>query len=88
MDEKIKLIEKYYREIKNHRVEIANKKVLKAKAKVGAWTEAEGTAKQKEDYVKSAISEIEKDIDLLEAYIEFAYNMINIFTYELELSDE
>ena len=86
--DKIKQIEEYYSQIKDNRIEIADKKVSKANGKVDAWLEAEGTAKQKEDYVKASVSLIQKEIDLCEADIEFAYNMIGVLTYQMELSDE
>lgn len=86
--DKIKQIEEYYSQIKDNRIEIADKKVLKADKKVDAWLEADGTAKQKEDYVKASVSLIQKEIDLCEADIEFAYNMIGVLTYQMELSDE
>lgn len=88
MDEKIMEIKEYYVSIHENRIEIANNKALIAMEKTDAWLEAEGTAKQKEDFVKSKVAGYQKDIDLLEASIEYAYNMIGVLTYQLEMSDE
>lgn len=88
MDQKIAQIKEYYTSIHENRIEIANNKALIAMTKPDAWAESDGTAKQKEDYVKSKIALYQKDNDLLEASIEYAYNMIGVLTYQLEMSDE
>ena len=88
MDQKIAQIKEYYISIQENRIEIANNKALIAMTKPDAWLESDGTAKQKEDYVKSKVAGYQKDIDLLEASIEYAYNMIGVLTYQLEMSDE
>ena len=88
MDQKIAEIKEYYISIHENRIEIANNKALIAMEKPEHWTNASGTAKEKEDYVKSKIAHFQKDIDLLEASIEYAYNMIGVLTYQLEMSDE
>lgn len=88
--DKIKEMKEYYTSIHENRIEIANAEVLIAEAKTKAWEDASSIklAKEKEDYVKSQIADYKKDIALCEASIEFAYNMINILAYQLELCDE
>lgn len=90
MDKKIKQIEEYYTSIQENRIEIANNKALIATNKTKAWEDASGIklAKEKEDFVKSRVADLERDIRLCEASIEYAYNMVGVLTYQLELSDE
>ena len=88
MDDKIKQIKEYYTSIQDNRIEIANNKALIALDKPKHWEEATGVADQKKDYVKSKVADKQKDIDLCEASIEFAYNMINVLMYQLEFCDE
>ena len=88
--DKINQIKEYYTSIHENRIEIANHKVLIATTKVKAWEDASDIklAKEKEDYVKSKIADLKKDIALCEASIEYAYNMVGVLTYQLEMSDE
>ena len=90
MDKRIEKIKEYYTSIHENRVEIANNKALIAVNKTQAWEDASGIklAKEKEDFVKSKIADLNKDIDLCEASIEYAYNMVSVLTYQMELSDE
>lgn len=89
MDE-IEQIKEYYTSIQDNRIEIANNRALIATNKTKAWEDANSIklAKEKEDFVKSRVAELNRDIDLCEASIEYAYNMINLLTYQMELTDE
>ena len=90
MEKKIEQIREYYDSIQENRIEIANNKALISLNKPDYWEEASSIklAKEKEDYVKSKIADLNKDIDLCEASIEYAYNMIDVLVYQMELSDE
>lgn len=48
-----------------------------------AWADATGTAKEKEDYVRSEVSDIDRDIANEEANIEYLYNKNRILDYKL-----
>lgn len=88
--DKIEQIKEYYTSIQDNRIEIANNRALIATNKTKAWEDASSIklAKEKEDFVKSRVAELNRDIDLCEASIEYAYNMINLLTYQMELTDE
>lgn len=88
--DKIDQMKEYYTSIQENRIEIANNKALIATNKTKAWEDASSIklAKEKEDFVKSRVADLKKDIELCEASIEYAYNMINVLAYQLELSDE
>lgn len=88
MDEEITKLEEYYKTIKDSRKEIAKLKTEIALEKPKHWEDATGVAKEKEDYVKSKIGYLNEDIASYEADIEFAYNMVNVLLYQMELSDE
>ena len=53
-----------------------------------AWTDATGTAKEKEDYVKSYVSHFDKDIKYAEAKIEYLYNRNTIIMNMIGFEDE
>ena len=80
----------YYTEIRDAKSLIADKTEEKINLKVNAWKEAKDIklAKEKEDYVRSQVSAIQKDIDKLEADIEYYYNQVKILTHRLEIGDE
>lgn len=88
MDEKIKKMEEFYKKIREDRLEIAKNKALISTSKPQHWEDATGIAKEKEDYVKSKVADLNKEIDISEADIEFSYNMINVLLYQMEISDE
>jgi asparagine synthetase A len=88
----IKMIEKYicnkkgyYESIKEARDEIASLKEKKATWRNDAWTDATGTAKEKEDYVKSVVAGIDSEIARCEADIELYYNQVKILDDKIEL---
>lgn len=75
------MIESYLKQIESNlsiihdkRKEIADLKELKITERADAWKNAEGTAKEKEDYVKSVVADYEKEISYREAEIEYLYN--------------
>ena len=74
-------IEKYYNSIYNARIEIASLKKEKAEKKTRAWEMASGTAKEKEDYVRSFVSGYDQKIRNKEAEIEYNYNMVSLLSW-------
>ena len=92
MSEEVKLIftelESNISLIEGFRTEIATLKRDKALDKFNAWTDAEGTAKQKEDYVKSVVADIDREIRDKEAKIEYLYNKNAILNEKLVYLDE
>ena len=71
--------------IRDAREEIAGLKERKATWRSDAWSDAQGTAKEKEDYVKSVVAEIDKDILIHEADIELWYNQIKVLDDKIDL---
>lgn len=80
----------YYTEIRDAKSLIADKTEEKINLKVSAWKDAKDIklAKEKEDYVRGAVSTIQKEIDKLEADVEYYYNQVRILTHKLEYGDE
>ena len=78
----------YYTEIRDAKCKIADLSHDKINLRSEAWKSAEGVAKQKEDYVRSVTSEIQKEIDKLEADVEYYYNQVKLLTHRLEYGDE
>lgn len=64
--------------IQDARKEVADLKKDKIKIRSGAWAEATGTAKEKEDFVRSSVADIDKQIAYKEADIEYLYNELNL----------
>ena len=71
--------------IYNTRLELADKNKEKIDARAKAWESAEGIADAKKDYVRSQVSDIQNQIDVLNAEIELAYNQIKILDEKIEL---
>ena len=88
MDKIIDEMKGLYNIIYDCRTDIATFKKNKINIRSEAWADAQGTAKEKEDYVRSAVSHIDESINLCEAKIERAYNMIKLLEYKLEYGDE
>ena len=84
LDEMDALYEKIYA----YRTDIATHKREKIEKRADAWKYAEGTAKEKEDYVRSVVSEFDEKIGFCEAEVERAYNKVKILEWKLEHSDE
>ena len=74
----------YYTEIRDARQKIADLKHEKINIRAEAWKSAEGIADAKKDYVRSMVSDIDRDIDKLESDIEYFYNQIRLCEYEIE----
>lgn len=91
IENKIILKENLMKSIREFRYEIANLKDRKATKRNKSWADANGTAKEKEDYVKAQVSDIDSEILKYEADIELCYNQISILNDKIEmeyLSDE
>ena len=78
----------YVEIIRAGRKNIAKLKADKIKARADAWSEAEGIADAKKDYVRSQVADIDLEIPNEEANIEYCYNMIDIINDKLVLTDE
>lgn len=87
-EEIINQIKSNYDLICKARKEIADLKKQKIDKRSMAWADAQGTAKEKEDYVRSMVSDIDKQIDYKEANIEYMYNMVTIWNEELWRENE
>ena len=69
------------------RLEIADLNKKKIDARAEAWKTADGIADAKKDYVRSQVSDIQKEIDEMEAEIELAYNRVKILDMKIELEN-
>ena len=74
----------YYTEIRDARQLIADLQQQKIDIRADAWKNAEGIADAKKDYVRSMVSDIDRDIDKLESDIEYFYNQIKLCQYKLD----
>lgn len=83
MDEMINKIEYWDKEIWDKRNNISELLKKKAEMKASLWSEAEGTVDAKKDYIKSKTATIDDKIRLLEANIEYAYNMIDVWNLRI-----
>lgn len=70
------------------RMELAEKNKQKIDARAKAWETAEGIADAKKDYVRSQVSDIQKEIDEIEAEIELAYNQVKILDMKIEVKKD
>lgn len=80
----IEEIDVYYTEIRDARQKLADLKYDKINIRAEAWKSAEGIADAKKDYVRSAVSNIDREIDKLESDIEYFYNQIKLCEYKLD----
>lgn len=85
IENKIVLKENLIKAIHECRNEIASLKERKAIRKSGSWENATGTAKEKEDFVKSQVAGCDREIAEYEADIELYYNQISILNDKIEL---
>ena len=83
MDKIIEAMEKEYQKIYENRVKIEELNKKKVEMKPRLWEEATGTVDQKKDYIRSRTSDYNMDIHLLEAQIEYSYNLIKVLDYKL-----
>lgn len=74
--------------IKKAREEIADLKEDKITKRCNAWENATGTAKEKEDFVRSEVANLDKQIAYKEANVEYLYNRIGWLTAKLEIGNE
>ena len=79
-----------YDKIYEYRTDIASHNRNKIEKRANAWKDASGIklAKEKEDFVRSEVAEIQEKIDYCEAEIELAYNKIKVMCFRLENGDE
>ena len=78
----------YYTEIRDTKQKIADLTEEKINLRAKSWADAEGIADAKKDFVRSMVSDIQRDIDKLEADVEYYYNQVKILTHRLEYGDE
>ena len=74
--------------IQEARKEIADLKKQKVDKRADAWWEADGTAKQKEDFVKASVSDLDKQILIKEANIEYLYNRNSLLNDKLVFMED
>jgi len=86
LDEMDELYDKIY----SYRVDIASHKRNKIEKRATAWKDASSIklAKEKEDFVRSEVADIQESIDFCEAEIEKAYGKLKIAELKLEHGDE
>ena len=77
----------YFTEIRDARQRVADLKHEKINIRAEAWKSAEGIADAKKDYVRSMVSDIDRDIDKLESDIEYFYNQIRLCQYKLDMDE-
>ena len=77
-------------EIHEARQKIADLKHEKINLRAKAWEDAGSIklADAKKDFVRSIVSDIDREIDKLEADIEYYYNQLKLIDNKLEYSDE
>jgi len=85
IENQIILKENLMKAIRECREEIANLKEKKAVKRSASWMEANGTAKEKEDFVKASVANYDSEILKYEADIELYYNQISVLNDKIEL---
>ena len=85
VEEMITLKESMMQQVYECRLQIADLKKEKINARAKAWESAEGIADAKKDYVRSQVSDIDCQIDVLEAEIELLYNQVTILNEKIEM---
>ena len=86
--ELIDKMECWYKRIYDDKNKISELKKDKAEMRNRYWGEATGTVDQKKDYLKAMTSNLDDEIRLLEAGIEYAYNMVDILNWRLMYTDD
>ena len=81
-------IDELYDKIYAYRTDIASHNRDKIEKRASAWNDATGIAKEKEDFVRSEVADIQEKIDYCDAEIELAYNKIKVMIFRLENGDE
>ena len=77
-------MDELYDEIYNCRKDIASYNRSKIEKRSQAWSDATGIAKEKEDFVRSQVADIQESIDFCEAEIEKAYGKLKVAELRLE----
>ena len=88
MDKIIEAMENEYQKIYECRKKIEELNKKKVELKPRLWEEVSGTVDQKKDYIKSRTSDYDMDIHVLEAKIEYSYNIIKVLDYKMVYCDE
>lgn len=90
MSEQILLnqIQSNYLLICEARKEIADLTKQKAIKRAESWAKAEGTAKEKEDFVKAQVADIQQQIDHKEANIKYMEDMVEIWYTEMVYTED
>lgn len=78
----------FYTEIRDTKQKIADLNAEKINLRAKSWADADGIADAKKDFVRSMVSDIQRDIDKLEADVEYFYGQIKILGHRLEYGDE
>lgn len=78
----------WYKKIYDDRAEISKLKKERAEKRNRYWGEASGTVDQKKDYLKAMTSDIDDNIRLLEAQIEYSYNIVEVINWRMEYADD
>lgn len=83
-------MDELYEKIYSYRVDIASHKRDKIERRATAWADASDIklAKEKEDFVRSVVAEVQEKIDFCEAEIERAYNRLKLYEWKLENDNE
>lgn len=84
MVEVLKELDAYYTEILDARKKIADLKHEKINLRAKSWADAQGIADAKKDFVRSIVSDIDREISKLEADIEYYYNQVKLLNLEHE----
>lgn len=80
--------ESYFEIIRIGRKNIAKLKKEKIEARAKAWSDAEGIADAKKDYVRSMVADFDFEISIEEANMEYAYNMIEVVNDKMMVIDD
>ena len=81
-------LEDTYGYIKDCRVKIADLRKQKAVLKAPLWEEATGTVDAKKDYIKSKTANIDYEIDVLEADIQYQLDLCDVLNWRIMYSDD
>ncbi len=80
----------YFTEINDARKKIADLTHEKINLRAKSWEDASGIklADAKKDFVRSVVSDIDREISKLEADIEYYYNQLKLIDDKLEYDNE
>ena len=86
--ELIDQLEENYYHIKTCRLKIADLKKQKAVLKAPLWDEATGTVDAKKDYIKSKTADIDYQIAVVEADIQYWIDICDVLNWRIMYSDD